>query len=238
MAWEAFSRDAPGGFHLVALDHALLDEAPIASLPLACEITIGVSKTISKEMTETEGEIDSVVGQLGGRVAGHARSPAELWILLYLPSEHKADRLARVRLPGDASLSVAPAIDPNWSLFDRLRPAGIEEQSLLDHRMFASLVRAGDNGARRVIEHVVTGVQSDRVDDFVHAAAAIGVTVTPQPDGNIQIVHEVEPAAVTDTAWTIRQIAERHGGVYEGWTTELRTGRHELKRKSRWFRRS
>lgn len=236
MAWEAFSRDAPGGFHQVAIDHSLLDDAPIESLPVACAITIGASQTITKAMTQTEAEIESVAGQLGGRVAGHVRSPTELWILLYLPSDRDADRLAEVRLPRDASLSVAPAIDPQWSLFDRLRPVGIEEQSMLDHRMLASLARAGDNGARRLVEHVVAGMARDRVDDFLRAMKAIGVTATPQPDGNIQIMHEAEPVAVTDDAWTIRQIAERHGGVYDGWNTELRTGRGDPKRKRRWFR--
>ena len=105
--------------------------------------------------------------------------------------------------------------------------------------MFASLAQAGDNRPRRRVEHVVTGIARDRVDDFVRAVEAIGVTVTPQPDGNIQIVHEAEPVAVTDDAWTIRLIAERFGGAYDGWTCAvLRDERTRNRQRGRWIRRS
>lgn len=237
MAWEAFTRSVGGGSVIVSVDASLLDEAPIEALPVAVEVTIAVESSASGSTAEAEAGIEAIVQQqLAGRMVGRIQDRVEVWSLAYVPSDDRVDRLMSVPYPKHASVTVAPANDPAWTLFDRVRPVEMEQQSLLDHRVFRAMIDERDTGESRAIEHVVTDLDPARVDEFVGSVSALGHVVTPQPDGAIQVLHEGQPFLVTDDAWTIRLIAERLGGTYVGWNVELGRG-GTANPKRRWFRR-
>ena len=119
-------------------------------------------------------------------------------------------------------MSVAPSRDPGWTIFDRVRPVDMEEQSMHDLRRMAALHAAGDVGGVRPIEHDVSGLVPERSAAFLAAAATVGFEPVSSDTGlsdagRMVLRHDVDPADITPDSWTLRLIAERHGAVYDGW---------------------
>jgi len=217
MGWELFRRDAAGGFEMVGVDGDLLVEAPLARLPIAVEISVAATSTLPESLSATEQAIASATARLDGIIAGTVRTDRSLWTLVHLPTDDGARLLSDIPLPAGGSLVVSPAVDPDWRIFDLVRPVGIEAQSLFDLRVMASLHASGDRGGVRPIVHQVTGLDEERSDSFASAVATLGFDVRSGGAGVVEVVHDADPAHVTDDTWTVRQIAERHDATYDGW---------------------
>lgn len=221
MVWDLFQRHADDRYEMVGVDSELWEAAPIRRLPVACEIRIGTPSALPEALAATETAIGEVIARLGGRIAATTRSESELWTLVYLPSDEHAARLSELPLPSQSTITVAPTIDPGWTIFDRVRPTGMEEQSRLDTRVLADLYESGDRGGVRPIEHVVTGLTEEALDEFAAAAENLYPTIHTEGSAGSTltavVVHDGEPSDVTPDAWTIRLIAERLDATYDGW---------------------
>ncbi len=217
VAWDLFDRDGAGGFQICGIDSDARVEAPVAGLPIGCEITVESTSASPDALAATERDLEAVTASLNGRIVATRRTRTTLTTLSYLPSDDGADRYAAIALPRGASVSVAPAVDPEWTLFASARPTGMEEQSVLDYRVRNGLHAAGDTGGFRTIEHIVSGLATDRVEPFTTAVGSVGVSVTHVDGDRVALAHEADPTDVTQTSWTIRLIAERFGGSYDGW---------------------
>lgn len=221
MAWELFRRDGPDGFEMMGVDGDLLAEAPDPALPLACEISIEAPSTLPEFVGGAEAAIDTITEQLGGRLVGTSRTATSLWVLVYLPDDDHAGRFTQVPLPAKASVSVAPSRDPKWTIFERVRPVDMEVQSMFDLRLMAQLHAAGDTGGVRSIEHVVTGLGSDRSAAFVRAVGSVGFAAGSMEGDRMMLHHDADPSDITPDSWTLRLIAERHGAHYDGWRCDI-----------------
>ncbi|MFK8024364.1 MAG: hypothetical protein AB8G26_10430 [Ilumatobacter sp.] len=240
MAWELFRREGADGLEMIGVDALLLADAPLAALPIAVEVSVTNTSVHPDVLAETEGTLESLSAKLGGRLAGVVRSATNLWTLVYLPSDERARQFSEVPLPRSASIWVQPAIDPDWRIFDRVRPVGMEEQSMYDLGVMRRLHAAGDRGGERRIDHVVASLAVDAASGFVTAAKSVLVDAQVQTDstsGTVTVSHLADPTDITTDAWTLRQIGERHGGRYEGWTCEVAGAPPPPARKRRRFRR-
>jgi hypothetical protein len=239
MAWELFRRDGAGEFEMISVDGDLLADAPVHALPLACEVTIETPSTRPEFLAPTENVIERITEELGGRIAGTSRTATRLWVLVHLPTDEHAARFTLIPLPAKASVSVAPAHDPEWTVFDRLRPMEMEEQSMLDLRVMAGLHAAGDTGGVRTVDHVVTGLAEERTASFIAAVGTIGLTADEPADGTVVLHHAADPSDITADSWTVRLVAERHGATYDGWGCEVVGAEPSTPRtrKRKWFRR-
>jgi hypothetical protein len=237
MAWELFRRDGPDGFEMIGVDGDLLAEAPDPALPLACEITIEAPSTLPEFIAATEAAVDTITDQIGGRVAGTSRTATRLWVLVHLPGDEHAARFTQVPLPAKASVSVAPSRDPEWTIFERVRPVDIEVQSMRDLRVMAELHAVGDTGGVRPIEHVVIGLDPDRSAAFVRAAGSIGLEPGTVEGDRMILRHAADPSDITPDSWTLRLIAERHGAVYDGWRCSVVGAPQATRSRRRWRRR-
>ncbi len=239
MAWELFDRDGGAGFQICGVDSEALSDAPMAPLPVACEITVGAESAAPVALEATERDLERVTVTLGGRIVATARTRTSLTTLVYLPTDDGADGYSKVSLPRGASVSVAPAFDPEWSLFAAVRPVGIEEQSMLDFRVRNQLHAAGDLGGERPIEHIVEGLTDHTLDGFMASVSAAFASVHGEAAGgevsSWRVTHVADPKDVTESSWMIRQIAERHGATHDGWGCPI-VREPEPKRKRRWFR--
>lgn len=243
MGWELFDRDDASGFQICGVDGDALTEAPIASLPVGCEIEITAESAAPAVLAATEADLERVAASLRGRLVATSRTRTTLTSLVYLPSDDDADWFAKLALPRRASISVGPAIDPDWTLFDQARPRDIEEQSMFDFRVRTQLHEAGDIGGVRSIEHVVTGLAPDAAAAFQAAVsgalASVAVAADPQEPDTYAVTCPADPLDVTESSWIIRQIAERFAGSYDGWGCAVVTGMQRPQRAGRrWFRRS
>ena len=242
MAWELFKRDT-NGYEVVGVDGELLEHAPVDALPIACEVTIDASSALPDALGETEMALEQVAAAVGGRIAATVRSETRLWTLMALASNERVAEFATIPLPSGASIDVAPTRDPDWTIFDRVRPVGMEQQSLDDLRVVRALHDAGDVGGVRRIDHQVVGLPADQYDGFVTAVGSLGfrATVTDDVAGamSVEVQHEADPTQLTADSWTLRQIAERHGGCYDGWgCAVVRADASSPERRRRgWFRR-
>ena len=213
VGWQLFRREGSDGLEMIGVDGDLLDDAPLAELPLACEITVEAPSTLPEFMASTQAAIDSVVAT--------GRKATVLWVLVYLPSDEHAVRYSQIPLPAKASLSVAPANDPQWTIFDRARPVDMEMQSMQDLALMAELHAAGDVGGVRRVEHTVGGLAADRRTPFVAAARSVGFETEDAAAEPIVLHHRVDPSGITPDSWTLRLITERFGATYGGWSCEL-----------------
>ncbi|MEL6890764.1 MAG: ribonuclease E inhibitor RraB [Actinomycetota bacterium] len=230
MAWELFKRDTVG-YEVVGVDGDLLDAAPISHLPVACEITIDAPSALPDALAETEMALEQVVAATRGRLAGTIRSESRLWNLVALPNDDQVDEFAGLPLPERARITVTPTNDPEWTIFDRVRPIGMERQSMDDLRVVRNLHDHGDIGGPRQILHVVQGVSGDHLQGFVASMRSLGyVTEVDAPELGVLVIHEAVPSEVTSDSWTIRQVAERIGARYDGWRCEVRRGRPKRRR--------
>jgi hypothetical protein len=240
MGWELFRRDAADGFKIVGVDGDLLVDAPIAGLPTAIEVKIEAPSTAPSALKQTESAIEQITSQLVGRIAGTIRGETQLWTLIHLPTDEHARRFSEISLPSGASISVAPTVDPEWTVFERVRPVGMEEQSLLDLRVMSQLHAAGDRGGVRRVEHTIVGLDQNVVEAFLAAVSSVLGSIDTQHDGvaaNWTISHDADPAEITPDSWTIRQIAERHGAEYDGWGCAVVGGHDSSRAQRRWWKR-
>jgi hypothetical protein len=240
MGWDLFRRDAAEGFEMVGVDGDMLEAAPIAGLPIAVEVLIEAPSTLPGVLGRTESAIDAVTEQLGGRVAGTVRAETKLWTLIHLPTDEFASRFAEIPLPSGASISVAPTVDPEWNIFERVRPIDMEAQSMLDLRVMSQLHAAGDRGGVRRIDHVVVGLSADVAQSFLAAVTSVLGPVESEHDaqrGRWTLSHAADPAEITSDTWTVRLIAERHGAEYDGWGCTPMGGQVAAGSKRRWWKR-
>jgi hypothetical protein len=237
MAWELFRREGANGFEMMGVDGELLVEAPLADLSIAVEITIEAVSTLPEFIGPAEAGIERIADDLAGRVAGTSRTATTLWTLVHVPSDEDAARFTQLPLPAKASVSVAPSVDPDWTIFERVRPVDMEAQSMRDLRVMAELHAAGDVGGLRSIEHVVTGLDPERAAAFVAAAATLGFEPSSTDGGRMALRHEADPSDITPDSWTLRLIAERHGATYVGWGCDVISARPPAGAGRRWRRR-
>lgn len=243
MSWDLFDRDTASGFEICGVDGAALDEAPVASLPVACEIVINAESAAPAALGAAERDIESVTRELNGRIVATARTRTSLTTLIYLTNDEGAEGYTKITLPRRASVSVAPAIDPDWTLFAAARPRGIEEQSMRDFRLRAQLHESGDIGGVRSIDHVVTEVSEDVADELATSIRAVFPTAeisADAEDSTLRVSQDADPTDVTESSWTIRLIAERFGAAYAGWRCGVVLGNDESAAPKqdvrRWFR--
>lgn len=225
MAWELFRRDGEGGLEMIGIAGDLLDAGPVGALPMACEITVDAPATLPEFLAPTESDLDRLTGELGGRIVATSRTSTRLVTLTYLPSDEHAERFTRIALPARAAVSVAPANDPDWTLFDRYRPRDMETQSMADLARMADLHASGDVGGERDVEHTVTEIPAGRAAAFAEAVGRIGFIADARGDGAVDepivLRHRADPSDLTADSWTLRLVAERHGGVYRGWSCDI-----------------
>lgn len=236
MGWELFRRDSVDGFEMVGVEGDLLTEAPLDGFPIAVEISVAANSTLPESLSATEQAIASMTERLGGVIAGTVRSARSLWTLVHLPTDEEARQLSDIPLPPGGSLVVSPAVDPDWTIFGLVRPVGIEEQSMSDLRVMSAMHARGDRGGVRRIVHVVTGLDDERSASFTSALESLGFDVRRDGGDSVELLHEADPAHVTDDAWTIRQIAERHGATYDGWSCPV-AGDEAAGGRRRWWTR-
>lgn len=242
MTWELFERDAPG-FQICGVDADALVESPLAALPIACEVTVTAESAAPAALEATERDLTQVAGSLDGRIVATTRTRTSLVTLIYLGSDEDVERFSKISLPSGASISVAPAIDPKWTLFDAARPSGVEEQSMLDFRVRNDLHAAGDVGGERSIDHTVLGLTDETLEDFTMAISVAQPGAVGAPHGDDistwQVTHRADPKDVTESSWMIRQIAERCGAAYDGWRCDVLVDERRRGKGGRsWFRRS
>lgn len=238
MGWELFRRDSVDGFEIVGVDGDLLTSAPLAGLPIAVEISVAATSALPDSLSGTERAIASTTERLDGVVVGTVRRATSLWTLVHLPNDHGARQFSDILLPAGGSLLVSPAVDPDWRIFERVRPVGIEEQSMSDLRVMASLHADGDRGGVRPIVHVVSGLANDRAASFESAVGSLGFEVGPVHASAVEVTHEADPSDITADTWTLRQIAERHAATYDGWSCAIvGVGSRKRERGGRWWAR-
>lgn len=227
MAWAGFQRDAASGVQLVGIEDALFDRYPVAGVGHAYEITMSARTVAPREAQATERAIRRLADGLAGFVVATVRSRRRLVTHVYLPSGDHAEVFESVPLPRRATIDVRVEFDPTWQRFDRVRPSGMELQSMSDFEVLATLLQAGDDGSPRPIEHRVVGVRPDASAVFLAAIEQLGVSVdfVPADRGRparvAAIVHESAPSDVTPVAWRVRSVAERFGAVYDGWDCDV-----------------
>jgi len=115
---------------------------------------------------------------------------------------------------------------------------------MLDRRVAEALSKGGDPLTEpRRVDHWIYFASEPPRDAFIEEARTLGFAVedaTNEPDkvvpdraafaarpfvAHIYRTDSVQLDEIHEVAWTLHELASRHGGEYDGWQTSVETGR-------------
>jgi hypothetical protein len=124
--------------------------------------------------------------------------------------------------------------DPEWAAYrDELAPTPRARAWMADRRTVDALARQGDRAATpRPVDHYAYFPSAAARDAFAAETAAQGFTErsrrddAPPPNGHGVRLLRTDPVTlrhVHGVAWSLRELAVRHGGEYDGWESAVET---------------
>lgn len=232
-AWQTYdgSIDADPAVWLV--DLGAVEAAPVADLPVRLDVTArypadrhpGPGPARLDELTEA---VRVAARALGGVLVGRVARAGHCRLTAHLPS--KPAEPVVISWPGaadpGAELATVVEYDPHWAYVrDRLAPDERQGHVLTDLAVVDQLTAHGDVlVVPRPVEHV--GYFSQPMSAESAAAElrtdGFGVTVERDDEGEYALTaartDPVAPPHLHELTWAVRQVVERHGGSYDGWS--------------------
>jgi hypothetical protein len=174
---------------------------------------------------------------LDARYAGRVTLAGVRQHLFYLPDGAaimEALAAATPRLDG-YPVEVHGEDDPAWQAFQaELAPPPRARRWMADRRTLAELARHGDlHGLVRPVDHQASFPTAEARERFIAEAAPLGFTAAelrddgPAPNGfgiDLRRTEAVTLSAVHAVAWSLVELAARHGGLYDGWEAPVTRG--------------
>jgi Regulator of ribonuclease activity B len=230
--WEEDWRTFPGSLHdgagLWVVDLGAIAAAPVGDLPVRLDVLApyeaGVDGlpadpgTLAAQARAVTAAASGLGGAYVGLVASHGRSR--------LTAALPAEPAEAVIVAGLTQAEVSTAYDPHWAYVrDHLAPDDRQHQMLLDLSLLSLLTESGDPlTSPRPVTHGAafadeTSAQRAAVD-LRAEGFAVNVQRDDEGDYSMEAVREDPVAApgVHELSWSVREVIERHGGSYGGWS--------------------
>lgn len=189
-----------------------------------------------KELWRLEDEISDALVAKGFTYVGRLRSQGDWQLTFYAASgrEPELEELVQGALgEGDRGYRVGSKEDPTWSYFeDFLMPDEERWQWILDRRVLTNLAKSGDvHTVPRPVDHFIEFRNSASRDAFLIAArergfsAEAGAREEGEECHTAQLVRtdQVTLGHIHEVVMEIVELAEEHGGAYDGWGAPVQT---------------
>jgi hypothetical protein len=167
--------------------------------------------------------VRAAVTPLGGAYIGRVLSGGAGRIICYLPQGVTA--VPAVPASGGLVPRLALVPDPAWSrVREELTPDAWQRHVIEDNNLVRALEEHGDELAvPREVEHVGYFPEPERAEAAAVELRDAGFAVTVERDDEgeymLQAIRRdaVEPPALHEVTWLVREAVERHDGMYDGW---------------------
>ncbi|MBX3125820.1 MAG: DUF695 domain-containing protein [Polyangiaceae bacterium] len=189
------------------------------------------SEADAKLLWELEERITDAAASVGLCFVGRLRNHGDWQLTFYGPKEREAEleqRVVEALADTDRGYRVGSKPDEDWSYYeDFLLPDAERWQWIMDRRVVAQLREAGDDhSVPRPVDHFVHFADARRREAFLSAARALGFDAqegatddgAALPYGAALVRKDkVELDAIHEVVMTVLELAEEHGGEYDGW---------------------
>lgn len=242
--WAVFpmDEDEPS---VVMTNMALAEEAPHGDLPVAVclrvpfqdlgEFGIGSDDEYEAICAEEDAASERIRAELGGVCAGRVRIEGHLDVWFYVP-DGVAQAAAEIigESMGEREHEVGAGEDPDWTVFqETLLPDSAQMQWMLDQQLVSAFEDMGDDlSVERPVRFFSTFGDQASADAFADDARGAGFETEPGvvEDEDGEEVDRIGVLATLTTAidfdsvhavtMAVLQLAERHGGEFDGWEAE------------------
>jgi uncharacterized protein (TIGR01619 family) len=183
-------------------------------------------------------QIETALSDVGCRMVGRLRNNSNWQLTFYGPGDREAlvqAAVSSVHMPGGRRREIGAKPDPEWSYYaEFLLPSAERRRWTADAELVDALMSRGDQLATpRQVDHWLYFDDSTNAALFSAAAAKHGFQPSPdRPQANDHIstvavgvsrVDAVELERIHEVVMQLSDLAERHGGRYDGWGCELTT---------------
>jgi hypothetical protein len=229
--WSVYPGEVDEHLAMYHVDLGAVDAAPVPKLPVRVDVEFdyrgdGASGMPGdRELVDIRGLEEAVrkaMSALGGAYVGRVLTGNTGHMVGYLPSPDQKPQF-------DSPVALTPRLtltpDPAWSgVRDELAPDEWQRNLILDMQVVASLEEHGDHlETQREVEHLAYFPEEPMAQTAARelADADFAATVERDDEGGYAVqairVDAVVPPAIHGVTWLVRQVVERHGGVYDGW---------------------
>jgi hypothetical protein len=229
--WSVYPGEVDESLAMYHVDLGAIDAAPVPRLPVRVDVEFdyhgdGASgMPADPELVDIRGLEEAVrkaMSALGGAYVGRVLTRNTGHMVGYLP---RPDQKPQFDSPVALSPRLTLTPDPAWSgVRDDLAPDEWQRNLIEDMRVVQSLESHGDHlDTPREVEHLAYFSEESTAQDAAAelAAADFAATVERDDEGGFALqairVDAVVPPAIHGVTWLVRQIVERHDGVYDGW---------------------
>lgn len=244
--WEVYFCELEGKPASISVDLGLEEVAPLNEKAQVFELIVGC-KTADEDgfpTDETEwdilGQIEDAlvyqfVGELGANFAGKTLHDGKRSFYFYSNHEALLEVFASnvMQQFEGYSYNANTQKDPDWSLyFDFLFPEPPIMQTIQNGRLIKHMEEQGDQAhIPRKISHMFYFPTEQNRKDFITASGKAGYTLEAESadDAGEEMPYRLtiskygltDEASVNETSMELWQMAEDHGGQYDGWEAAL-----------------
>jgi Regulator of ribonuclease activity B/Family of unknown function (DUF695) len=184
----------------------------------------------AEALREPEAALLAAAAQLAFVYVGRLRT-AGTWELAFYSAPDRVgeiDSLARRAELGGRTVEVDSKPDPDWSYYrEFLLPDAERRRWIQNRRLVFTLRQHGDVVATpRRVDHWAYFETATARDAFVQSVTRDGFALDQVLDGDsfgaqVFRTDSVELDHIHDVEMTLVELAEQHGGEYDGWETEI-----------------
>jgi Regulator of ribonuclease activity B/Family of unknown function (DUF695) len=233
--WQAYPgtiAEAPASWFV---DLGAVDAAPVPGLPVRLDLSVAYpggglpGEDDLARLGELDGRVRAIAVEHAGVFVGRVATGGVCRYTAHLPTA--PDQPIRLSSPGGGALEIATEYDPHWAYVrDHLAPDERQAQLMADLVVITVLQEHGDELAHtREVQHVALFAGPEPAQDAAATLQADGFTVAVERDdeGEFRLTatrrDAVVPPGVHDLSWTVKELVERHGGSYDGWSCVVTT---------------
>jgi len=237
--WDSWRATSPEGPVAVALDLALEGRVPDAARPRLLRLSYPLrAPGPDGQPTAAEGEalarvedaLSAALAAIGASYAGRVTLAGVRQHLFYLAAGAAAAEALGVAAPGLTGYELAAhgEDDPAWKAWGaELSPPPRARRWMEDRREVEALVRLGVKlEAPRPVDHQASFPTGAARVDFELDAAALGFSPAARRDDapppapfavDLRRADSITLRHIHGVAWSLCELATRHGGGYDGW---------------------
>jgi Regulator of ribonuclease activity B/Family of unknown function (DUF695) len=234
-AWQAYPGTIAEVPALWFVDLGAIDAAPVPGLPVRLDVNViypggGLpGEADLPRLGEMDRRVRAIATDHAGVFVGRVATGGVCRYTVHLPAA--PDQPIRMSPADGGAPEIATEYDPHWAYVrDHLAPDERQAQLMADLAVVSVLQQHGDGLASpREVEHLALFDGSDPAQDAAATLRSDGFDVAVERDdeGEFRLTatrrDAVAPPGVHDLSWAVRELVERHGGSYDGWSCAVTT---------------
>ena len=245
--WEIYTTYVDEKPAVILVDFGVSKVAPVASMPQLVWLWIHLKSPDSEgfpsededmSLNEIEDAVTDAFEDSKTRYVGRVTSDGRREFYFYTSDPVEFRRVTEESMKAFSGYmsEIDDADDPEWTHYWNVLYPGAEDfQQINNAHEIGRLQREGDSLTRpRPVDHFANFKTEENRTEFAIAAGALGYETVSQKENpeeseypfNIGLLRTdpVDPETIDEITFELFELAEKHDGLYEGWTSPVVKG--------------